>query len=763
MRFSALILLAFTLVLACQPAPVSQSAQTQSYVGQPVIGSGPTVYRVMEDDSLRPIRDLPTFFGLGYQWEDVVSVADDFISARSIGPMLTQWVSSPSDNRLYFLAQGQRYPIPDPATLQFTEGNPFDVTLLPDSALAQFPLAADGLPSVPTWQPSTTSAAWWHDTLWTGDDGGTLTAWGATPITTQGAPIYAMLGTDEALYVGGQGVWRWDGVNLTALNSDLTGVVALAFDEAGMLWVADAGHYDMAQGVYVAWRGLVQLDPNTGAVISELSSDPLPYLTTLAYDPATNTLWGGTHHAGLVRVELGSQSLQALAGYDVLTMTRAADGVWFTTDFDVYHIVDETMERIPLPADLPEPHALRVVDGQVWVAGTNYAAHYDGAWTLYQATDHLNFLDTFVDIASDPAGGVWLVGENSRLHYAAGSWSVLDRLVGEMVAFDPLQPILSPVLAFPSPVDDYTTWLQTWPRPPHDNGRCMHYLKAPTTDPYEAWRNIERLQRMGVRWVLVNYYGHEQLTHLAPIFAKTDMMVIWRTFVRPYENYPDWAADVAFIRALGLPPYFQLYNEPSHPQEWDGHEIDQALYLDNLVEAYRAVYAAGGLVGLQHLEPAWLQATLERLKAEGVAFDRLFYVPHPYGLNHPPAFDEDRFGVLGYQAFADILEAELGFVPMMVAGEGGWLYGDGIDTRYPAIDDTLHREYHVALFEWFSSGTLSNGDPLPDYLFAFCPWLISDVSDPAAWFDSPSGDRTLTLEGIAEMPLIERRFAWQTD
>lgn len=750
MRFSALVLLALTLVLACQPTPATQSAQTPSTVGQPVIGSGPTVYRVMEDNSLRPIRDLPTFFGLGYQWADVVTVSEDFITARSIGPQLTQWITSPSDSRLYFLAQGQRHPIPDAATLQFTDGNPFDVALLPDTALAQFPLAADGLPSVPTWLPTITSVAWWQGALWTADDGGTLTAWRDTPTTTQAAPIYTLLATDAALYLGGQGIWRWDGATLTALNSDLTGVVALALDGAGMLWVADTGHYDLAQGAYVAGRGLIQLDPRTGAAITELSSDPLPHLTSLVYDTATDALWGGTHHAGLVRVKLGDLSVQTIAGYDVLTMTSAADGVWFTTDFDLYHILGETLERIPLPADLPEPQALRVVDGQAWVAGSNYAARYDEAWTVYQATDHLNFLDTFMDITLDPAGGVWLVGGERILQEYAGQWSMVDSSTGARLAFDPSQPLLPAALVFPSYVHDYTNWLQTWPRPPHDNGRCMHYLKAPTTDPYEAWRNIERLQRMGVRWVLVNYYGHEQLTHLAPIFAKTDMMVIWRTFVRPYERYPDWAADVAFIRALGLPPYFQLYNEPSHPQEWDGREIDQALYLDNLVEAYRAVYAAGGLVGLQHLEPEWLQATLDRLQAEGVAFDRLFYVPHPYGLNHPPAFDEDRFGVLG-------------FVPMMVAGEGGWLYGDGIDTRYPAIDDTLHRDYHVALFEWFSSGTLSNGDPLPDYLFAFCPWLISDVSDPAAWFDSPAGDRTLTLEGIAAMPLIERRFSWHGD
>lgn len=72
----------------------------------------------------------------------------------------------------------------------------------------------------------------------------------------------------------------------------------------------------------------------------------------------------------------------------------------------------------------------------------------------------------------------------------------------------------------------------------------------------------------------------------------------------------------------------------------------------------------------------------------------------------------------------------------------------------------LHRDYHVAVFEWFRTGQLSNGEPLPDYLFAFSPWLIADPNDPAAWFDSASGNRTLTIEAVEARPPFQREFSW---
>ena len=239
-------------------------------------------------------------------------------------------------------------------------------------------------------------------------------------------------------------------------------------------------------------------------------------------------------------------------------------------------------------------------------------------------------------------------------------------------------------------------------------------------------------------------------------------MVIWRPFVRPYEEYEYWTEDVTFLRSQGAAPYIQVYNEPNLEQEWDGQPIDQAVYQSHLLPAMREVVDAGGLAGLQHIDAGWLRADIQQIKAAGMddVFERLFFVPHPYGANHPPDYDQDNIGVLSFREAAQVFEEEIGFVPPMIAGEGGWRLGDASDTRYPAIDEVLHRDYHVAVFDWFRSGSLSNGEPLPDYLFAFCPWLLSDPTDPAAWFDSVSGDRMLTIQGVEAMPDFERQFSW---
>jgi hypothetical protein len=207
----------------------------------------------------------------------------------------------------------------------------------------------------------------------------------------------------------------------------------------------------------------------------------------------------------------------------------------------------------------------------------------------------------------------------------------------------------------------------------------------------------------------------------------------------------------------------QLYNEPCLAQEWDHSQTaDQETYLRNLLPAIQQVHDAGGYVGIQFLDPDWLRLTLQMMKSQGKSkvFERLFFIPHLYGLNHPPDYDEDINSVLGFREYAKIFEEEIGFVPVTIAGEGGWRPGEAQDNRYPPISEALHRDYHLAVFDWFHTGKLSNGDILPDYFFAFCPWLISDPHDPAAWFDSDSGDRTLTVEAMERTPSFERKFSW---
>ena len=403
------------------------------------------------------------------------------------------------------------------------------------------------------------------------------------------------------------------------------------------------------------------------------------------------------------------------------------------------------------------------------MAGEQYLAWLRAgeSWQVYTGLEQPLLADGFKFVVLDDSEQPWFLGRRRKIHFDGQRWLAYGVDVRRFTEFTLTQPppvdVTPPPLDFPDPTEDYLAWLQTWPRPEQDNGRGMHFVQRHWLDEIEAQQQINRLKQLGVRWTLVNYANHYQLRRLAPLFAEAGITVVWRPFVRPYETYDHWTDDVEFLRQRGWAPYFQLYNEPSLAQEWDdAHPIDPETYLRHLLPAVREVYDAGGYVGLQFIDPDWLRLTLRALKAEGLAdtFDRLFFVPHPYGLNHPPEYDEDRNGVLGFRDFAAVFEEEIGFVPVMIAGEGGWRPGEAQDNRYPPISQEMHRDYHVAVFDWFRTGRLSNDEPLPDYLFAFCPWLISDPQDPAAWFDSASGERTLTIEAVEAMPVFRRQFSW---
>ncbi len=305
--------------------------------------------------------------------------------------------------------------------------------------------------------------------------------------------------------------------------------------------------------------------------------------------------------------------------------------------------------------------------------------------------------------------------------------------------------------------------LRDWPRPADDNGLCIHFLGQGYYSEEELDLNIWRMKTMRMKWALVIYEDEIQLRKAATKFRDAGITVVWRKMRRPYEPFFDLGRDVQMLQELGMPPYMQLYNEPGTPAEWDGREIDQERFIRNLLRAAAQVYNAGGYVGLQFGDEEWLVAALREMKAHGgeAIFGRIFFVPHPYGLNHPPEYEATCDAVLGFRCWAPFFEQEIGFVPPMIAGEGGWKWNATDDHRFPPIDAELHRRYHLELYDWFRRGTLSDGEDLPDYLFAFCPWLLSDKMDDSAWFDSFAGDHTPTIEAVQSIPPFRRKFSWE--
>ncbi len=324
--------------------------------------------------------------------------------------------------------------------------------------------------------------------------------------------------------------------------------------------------------------------------------------------------------------------------------------------------------------------------------------------------------------------------------------------------------------ASPTPTEVYmlelADWpamtLPEWPRPANDNGLCIHFIPYQYHTEEHLDQHLARMVEMKMKWALVIYADEIQLEMAARRFRDAGITVVWRRMLYPNERYFDWGRDVELLNSLGLPPYMQVYNEPSMEALWEDPPIKKQRFMRHLLRSAADVYNAGGYVGLQFVDGQWLREALHEMRLHGgePIFGRMFFVPHPYGLNHPPSYQEDPNAVLGFLYFADIFQQELGFVPPMIAGEGGWKYGASDDGRFARIDDQLHRDYHLELFNWFKGGVLSNGDPLPDYLLAFCPWLLASKMDDSAWFDSFAGDRVLTIEGVRNMPPFVRRFSW---
>jgi hypothetical protein len=329
----------------------------------------------------------------------------------------------------------------------------------------------------------------------------------------------------------------------------------------------------------------------------------------------------------------------------------------------------------------------------------------------------------------------------------------------------------TPLPASPTPTEIWQMELQDlppmglpdWPRPAQDNGLCIHFIPEEYHTPEHLDHHISRLVDMKMKWALVIYADENQLQMAAPKFRDAGITVVWRKMLYPGDKYFDWGRDVQVLQSLGVPPYIQIYNEPSVEVLWDDPPLPREVFMGDLLKAARDVYNAGGYVGLQFVDPEWLRQALYEIRLHGgePIFRRMFFVPHPYGLNHPPSYQEDLNSVLGFLTFAQVFREEIGFVPPMIAGEGGWKYGATDDNRFDKIDDRLHRDYHVEVFNWFRSGTLSNGQPLPDYLFAFCPWLLASKMDDSAWYDSFAGDRTLTIEAVKAIPPFTRHFSWQ--
>ncbi len=315
-------------------------------------------------------------------------------------------------------------------------------------------------------------------------------------------------------------------------------------------------------------------------------------------------------------------------------------------------------------------------------------------------------------------------------------------------------------------------YLDEFPRPDDDNGIGIHFgldLRPMALDTF-----VPRMTDLHIKWCLIPHTDEQQLARAAQQMGLAGIMPLSRWICHIDQNILDFVRLVKVLEQTGLPAYIQIFNEPSDEREWRDNVRKPRVFVSRWCDHAQRVAQAGGFPGLQVLYRQELQAVLTELKARNASavIERMWFCPHPYGGNHPPDYPYDRrnqlehpgatiadddISVLQFLEFAPIFQAELGFIPPFIAGEGGWQYGNADDGRYPRIGDATHAEYHSALFDWFRSGKLSNGESLPDYLFAFCPWILFG-GEADAWWSSAAGTRQKTIDAVQAIPPFVRQF-----
>ncbi len=317
--------------------------------------------------------------------------------------------------------------------------------------------------------------------------------------------------------------------------------------------------------------------------------------------------------------------------------------------------------------------------------------------------------------------------------------------------------------------------LQDFPRPKNDNGLGIHFgldLRPQSLDAF-----VPRMVDLKMKWCLVAHQDELQLGIAAQKIWDAGMMPLSRWICRIDQTILDFVRFVKILQARNIPPYIQIFNEPGDVREWKSGAPNFDLFVQRWVQHAQAVADAGGLPGLQVLDPNELRAVLRALKAANAqkVIDQMWFCPHPYGANHPPNYPydarnqqehpgatvfDDPITVIGFLEMPPVFQQELGFIPPFIAGEGGWQFGAQEDNRYPRIDEAAHAQYHRALFDSFYTRKLANGDALPDYLLAFCPWIFFGGEEDA-WYSFRTGTRQQTLDAIKALPAFVRAFDWE--
>lgn len=228
------------------------------------------------------------------------------------------------------------------------------------------------------------------------------------------------------------------------------------------------------------------------------------------------------------------------------------------------------------------------------------------------------------------------------------------------------------------------------------------------------------------------------------------------------------------IQAEGVEvPYLELWNEPNlgdgwnrkpNPREYARYHVAVARAVRKVSPKTRILNAAlsnscgtdddkdgmPGRIGDANLDNLYF--TEEMLKAEPEIADLIdYWASHPYPLNHPPEYSQDRFSITGYRAEMEVFKKITGKTIPVIITESGYSLGDQADNRYPKIDEGWRVALTVRAYLDFW-----RKDP---NLTAVCPFLLGDPlyggEDPI-WnslvWSNPDFTPKPVLEAVAALP-----------
>ena len=331
--------------------------------------------------------------------------------------------------------------------------------------------------------------------------------------------------------------------------------------------------------------------------------------------------------------------------------------------------------------------------------------------------------------------------------------------------------------------------LESFPRPPKDNGRGVHGSLSPYWDSagkqeWSFW--AEQLKAMGICWYKVIDDGGGSARQLVMRLLDLDIMPVIRFYRR--EQNPGSIGDrgakaVKEYVAMGA-PWIETNNEPDLDLEWVGGKKPEN-WLDIVVDDWIAdadiVLGLGGYVAIPAFGVGTLKNPYEKIVERGrqdILDNGAWASLHNYCLGRPMEYPNDYVNLYGepleegeweeaggmiawemgpeavnlarmndanpdadimtdatcFRAFEQlnqIIVDACGHSLPVLTTEGGYSVLQragttfGDDARYPKPTPYHASRLNLEMFEYMQGDSLILGRAVPDYYFACMPWLIA--------------------------------------